>query len=131
MPIFAGVRSDTSSALITATSVSGSVPMTSARAVEPSLKLTEIVPPPPAASTTWLLVRISPSELRITPEPDPWPPGPATLIFTTDGSTEAATSSTEPGSAGASWLSETGVLVRVSVGALVGALSSRPPSTRS
>ena len=38
LPIVAGVRSDTSAALITAVSVSGSVPRTSASALVPSAK---------------------------------------------------------------------------------------------
>ena len=42
-------------------------------AVVPSLKLTVSRPPSPATSTTWLLVRISPSALRMMPEPEPWP----------------------------------------------------------
>ena len=102
LPMVAGVRSLTPSALISAVSVSGSVPSTVASAVEPSLNATEMLPPSPAASTTWLLVRISPSELRMMPEPEPAPWAPATLIFTTDGSTSWATCSTEPLAAGAS-----------------------------
>ena len=39
----------------------------------PSLKVTRRVPPSPASSTTWLLVRIWPSELRMMPEPEPAP----------------------------------------------------------
>ena len=99
-PMAAGVRSLTSSAWITARSVTGSVPTMVASAVVPSSKLTESSPPSAATSTTWLLVRISPSSLRTTPEPDPDPAAPATLILTTDGSTVWATPSTE--SAGAS-----------------------------
>ena len=70
-PMVAGVRPETSSAWITARSVSGSVPTTVASAVVPSEKLTESRPPPSATSTTWLLVRISPSALRMMPEPEP------------------------------------------------------------
>ena len=67
----AGVRPLTSSAWMTAVSVSGSVPRILAGADVPSLKETEIVPESPATSTTWLLVRIWPSELRMMPEPEP------------------------------------------------------------
>ena len=68
----AGVRPLTSSAWITAVSVSGSVPRILALArgavVEgrPGSCRTS-----PATSTTWLLVRIWPSELRMMPEPEP------------------------------------------------------------
>ena len=96
MPSAAGVRPETSSAWITATSVSGSVPMTDARFVVPSLKLTVIEPSSSAPATTWLLVRILPSSLNTMPEPDPAPPLLATLTFTTDGSTDCATFSTVP-----------------------------------
>ena len=66
-----GCRPETPSALITARSVSGSVPTTCAFLADPSLKFTEMVPPWPATDATWLLVRISPSELMMMPEPDP------------------------------------------------------------
>ncbi len=95
LPRDAGVRSETSSALITATSVSGSVPTTLAFFVVPSLKLTEI-DPSPAPATTWLLVRISPSLLSTMPEPEPDPCSLETLTLTTDGSTAFATFSTVP-----------------------------------
>ena len=103
----AGVRPETPSALITAVSVSGSVPTTLALAEEPSLKKTVIVPPSPAIAATWLLVRISPSELRMMPDPEPAPWLPLTSILTTDGSTFAATCSTEPSAAGESGVSTT------------------------
>ena len=61
-----------------------------------------MLPWSPATSTTWLLVRISPSELMMMPDPEPAPSGPATLIFTTDGRTSWATCSTEPSAAGES-----------------------------
>ena len=96
----AGVRPETSSAWISAVSVSGSVPSTCASAWLPSLNVTRRVPPSPASSTTWLLVRIWPSELRMMPEPEPAPWAPLTSIFTTDGSTFAATASTLPSAAG-------------------------------
>ena len=42
-----------------------------ALAVVPSLKLTASEPPLAASSTTWLLVRIWPSSVRMIPEPEP------------------------------------------------------------
>ncbi len=78
------------------------MPTISAGADVPSEKLTEIRPPSAATSTTWLLVRISPSSLKMIPEPDPEAWAPLTLIFTTEGSTELATCSTEPSAAGMS-----------------------------
>ena len=109
----AGVRPETFSALMSAVSVSGSVPSTCASAWLPSLKVTRSVPPSPASSTTWLLVRIWPSELRMMPEPDPAPWAPLTSIFTTDGSTLAATASTLPFVAGAFGVSTTFAVVGV------------------
>src|SRR5690242_1115369 len=70
--------------------------MTCAFTVEPSLKPTVMLPPPEARATTWLLVRMLPSLDITMPEPDPDPWLPDTLIFTTEGSTVAATFSTEP-----------------------------------
>src|SRR6185369_1219794 len=55
-----------------------------------------MLPDFPASATTWLLVRILPSWLRMMPEPDPEPSGPETSIITTDGSTLWATFSIEP-----------------------------------
>ena len=55
-----------------------------------------------APSTTWLLVRMVPSAVRMMPEPDPVPCAPATSIFTTLGRTFWATDSTEPSAAGVS-----------------------------
>ena len=81
------MRSETPSALITAMSVSGSVPTTLAFLVVPSLKFTVIEPLSPAPATTWLLVRISPSLLSTMPEPEPAPDWPETLTLTTEGST--------------------------------------------
>ena len=92
---------------MTAVSVSGSVPTTVALADVPSLKKTVIEPPSPAIAATWLLVRISPSELRMMPEPEPAPWLPLTSILTTEGSTLAATCSTEPSAAGESGVSTT------------------------
>src|SRR4051794_38046880 len=95
-PSFAGLSPDTLFALMTARSVTGSLPTTVAVAVEPSLKLTEMSPFCCARSTTWLFVRISPSEVRMIPEPEPpVPPGLTTVICTTDGSTAFATASGE------------------------------------
>ena len=95
-PIVAGVRPETPSAWMTAVSVSTSVPSTVASAVVPSLNETLSEPPSAATSTTWLLVRIWPSSVRMIPEPDPLPCAPDTLICTTDGSTLSATASTLP-----------------------------------
>ena len=75
--------------------------MTVARLVVPSLKLTVMVPLSPAPATTWLLVRILPSLLRMMPEPEPAPELLVTLTFTTDGSTDCETFSTVP-----SWTTE-------------------------
>ena len=107
LPMVAGVRPETSSALMTAVSVSGSVPTTLALADVPSLKKTVIEPPSPAIAATWLLVRISPSELRMMPEPEPAPSLPLTSILTTEGSTFEATCSTEPSAASDSGVSTT------------------------
>src|SRR3954453_2803416 len=94
-PMLADFSPETPSALITARSVTGSVPTTVAFLADPSLKLTEIWPPWPATATTWLFVRISPFELITMPEPEPASCAPCTLILTTDGSTDFATASTE------------------------------------
>ena len=101
MPSEAGLASETSSAWITATSVNGSVPMTVAFAVVPSLKFTVIEPLSPAPATTWLLVRILPSLLSTMPDPEPAPELLDTFTFTTEGSTAWATFSTVP-----SWTTE-------------------------
>lgn len=70
----------------------GSVPLTTASAVLPSLNLTRTVPPPaPPAVTTWLLVRIRPSADRMTPEPSPPPVEVFTSIDTTEGMIALAT----------------------------------------
>jgi len=95
-PMVAGVRPLTSSAWMTAVSVSGSTPTMLALACDPSVKDTSIEPESPTSSTTWLLVRIWPSEVRMIPDPEPAPSGPDTSISTTDGSTCWATDSTEP-----------------------------------
>src|SRR5262245_65985801 len=97
---------------MTAVSVSGSVPTTVALAWLPSLKETSNSPLSPASATTWLLVRIIPSEDRMIPDPEPWPCGPATSIFTTDGSTVCATCSTEPSPDAAAGVSTTGDVER-------------------
>ena len=49
-----------------------------------------------APSMTCALVRMRPSELRMTPEPIAWPWSVVTLIWTTLGSTFAATALTSP-----------------------------------
>ena len=106
----AAVSPETPVALITAVSVSGSVPRMVASAVVPSSKETDSVPPPAASSTTWLLVRIVPSAVRMIPDPDAAPCWPVTSIFTTLGSTFCATDSTEPSAAGARvWLATVAV----------------------
>ena len=53
--------------------------------------------PPLAAATTWLLVRISPSADRMTPEPSSFARPRSVSSLTTLGTTLAATCSTEPG----------------------------------
>src|SRR5690606_36181890 len=53
-----------------------------------------------ASATTWLLVRIVPSAVRMVPDPDAPPCGVRTSILTTLGSTFWATDSTEPAGAG-------------------------------
>ena len=54
--------------------------------------------------------------MRITPEPDPLPPLPDTLIFTTEGSTASAAAWTEPSvAAGAGAASSTGEALAASV----------------
>ena len=73
------------------------------------------MPPSAASSTTWLLVRIWPSEVRMMPEPEPAPWLPLTSILTTEGSTLAATDSTLPSVAGVFGVSTT--LAAVGVGA--------------
>ena len=81
--------------------------MTFADAVVPSLKRTSRSVAP---STTWLLVRIRPSSVRMTPDPSPAPWLELASTDTTDGSTLAATSCTEPAGAGVRFW-ETGALV--------------------
>src|SRR5262245_12381952 len=108
-PSFAGFRLLTPDALITARSELGSRPRISALAVLPSLNVTRSWPPLAASSTTWLLVRICPSELMITPEPSPAPPWPLTSIETTLGRTAAATWLTEPSAEDFESLPETAV----------------------
>ncbi len=102
-PIVAGVSPLTSSAWITAVSVSGSVPSTVAEVCDPSSNDTSRVPESPASSTTWLLVRIVPSALRMMPDPEPDPWAPVTSILTTEGRTAAATSSTDPVDGASPW----------------------------
>src|SRR5215207_1365377 len=108
----AGVSPLTPSAWMTAVSVSGSVPTTLASACVPSLKDTSSSPLSPASSTTWLLVRICPSDDKMMPEPDPCPWGPATSILTTEGSTAWATCSTDPSPDAAAGVSTTGDVER-------------------
>ena len=71
-PNAAGTRPDTPAARMTARSADASWPTMLAVAVRPLLKITLMVPAPPAAaSMTWLLVRMVPSEPVMTPEPSP------------------------------------------------------------
>ena len=84
LPMVAGVRPETPSALITAVSVSGSVPRTLALARVPSLKETVMLPASPATSTTWLLVRICAVGAQDDARARARPPGPpSTSILTT------------------------------------------------
>ena len=53
-----------------------------------------MLPPSAAMAATWLLVRMSPSEVKTMPLPEPAAEAEETLILTTDGSTAAATDST-------------------------------------
>ena len=76
---------------MTARSVDASRPTIVAFAVSPLLKVTVMVPPSAAAEITWLLVRIEPFDVMITPDPSSEPPLAATWIETTLGITAAAT----------------------------------------
>src|SRR5215218_5208644 len=90
-PRVAAFSPETPWALTTARSVAGSVPTTLAATVLPSLSWTVMRPPPAASSTTWLLVTMRRSEVRITPDPSTCPPAVCTVIDTTVGVTAAAT----------------------------------------
>ena len=92
LPKVAGLRPETPEALMTARSVDVSRPTIVAFAVLPSLNVTLMLPPPDAAEEiTWLLVRIAPSDVMITPDPSSVPPLAVTSIDTTLGFTAAAT----------------------------------------
>ena len=91
LPSVAGVRPVTSCALMTARSLAGSRPTTSASARLPSENVTVIEPPFSLSAATWLLVRMRPSLLSTMPEPWPSPPSTSMVIETTLGSTAAAT----------------------------------------
>ena len=95
-PRVIGVRSETPSARTTAISLLGSVPTTVNWAVRPSENVTVVSGPPFAAATTWLLVRIRPSEDRMIPEPSSDARPISVSSFTTLGTTLAATCSTDP-----------------------------------
>jgi hypothetical protein len=72
-------------------SAAGSWPRMTASLAWPPANVTLITPAPSAAaSTTWLLVRIVPSERKITPEPSPEPLDVVTMIVTTLGKATAA-----------------------------------------
>ena len=111
LPSVAGVQPETPFALMTARSELGSRPMISASTVLPSWVVTCREPPAAAPATTWLLVRISPSELRMMPEPSPpLPSVDRSTIDTTLGSTLAATASTDPlGRTTLAWLLDASV----------------------
>lgn len=79
--------------LISARSLSGSVPTTSAVYVLPVLSVTLIDEAP---EMTWLLVTISPSEVMTTPEPVDSPAVEVALISTIIGETALATPETVP-----------------------------------
>ena len=73
-------------------SAAASWPMMTAFLEWPLANVTLITPTPPAAaSITWLLVIIVPSERRITPDPSPLPADVVTVIVTTLGKAAAAT----------------------------------------
>ena len=91
LPKVAGLRLETPAALMTARSVDASRPTIVAFAVSPLLKVTVMLPPDAAAEMTWLLVRIVPSDVMITPDPSSLPPLAVTSIDTTLGCTAAAT----------------------------------------
>src|SRR5574340_1577840 len=99
VPSSTGVRSVRPATLMTAMSDVGSAPTTVAGAVVPSENATVSLPFGPAPAATWLLVRISPSEDRMMPDPSPCARAPTTSIYTTLGSTFAATACTEPAGA--------------------------------
>lgn len=79
----------------------GSAPTMVAGTELPSEKYTVSCAPAPPPATTWLLVRIRPSEDRITPEPSPCAVRPTTSMRTTLGTTFCATACTEPAGAAA------------------------------
>ena len=67
--------------------------------------------------------------MRTTPEPDPLPPLPETLIFTTEGSTASAAAWTEPSvAAGAGAASSTGEALAVPLDVVVADVDSGPHS---
>ena len=84
---------------MTARSETESAPTSVADAVLPSENATSSLVPAPPPVATWLLVRMSPSDERITPEPSPSPWLPAILIMTTLGNTFCATACTDPSGA--------------------------------
>ena len=68
------------------------------------MSLAQVGSGPLTAATTWLLVRISPSELSTMPDPSSLPCAVSICSFTTLGTTFAATCSTEPGGGAATGL---------------------------
>ncbi|CCB75266.1 protein of unknown function [Streptantibioticus cattleyicolor NRRL 8057 = DSM 46488] len=116
LPSWAAFSPLTPLALITARSLDGSVATTFAVAVRPSLSAILTLSAP---ATTWLLVRIVPSAVRITPEPMDWPSPESAVISTTLGPTAAATAATLPPD-----LAETGA---PATGAAAAVLCVAPP----
>ncbi len=92
-PSRAGFRPLAPWSLIRARSLSGSVPTIFAGYFLPSFIVTWISEAP---LTTWLLVAISPSAVRTTPEPVPWPDPVRVSMRTTEGLTCSATPATVP-----------------------------------
>src|SRR3954469_2417744 len=75
-------------------------------------------PGPLSAATTWLLVRMRPSELNTMPDPSSAPCPILICSFTTLGSTFAATCSTEPDGGAATGCSGAGAAAVAAVAAL-------------
>ncbi len=129
-----GVRPDASCARTTAMSLLGSVPTTVNVVVRPSANVTFVwAPPGPpgvslAAATTWLFVRIRPSEDRMMPEPSSDCRPRSTSNLTTLGTTLAATCSTEPaGRLAAGTLGATPVTLELAEGRSGCTSSATPP----
>lgn len=103
-------------------SLAGSAPTTVNGAVRPSEKVTVVAGLAPSVSmlpgmeTTWLLVRISPSEVRMIPEPSSFARPRSVSSFTTLGTTFAATCSVDPtGALAAGWVGAAAPIALVTV----------------